>query len=60
VERWFAELTRKKIERGVHRSVQVLERDIRGRFTGWNENPGPFVRTKTADEIPGEVAAFRR
>ena len=29
VERWFAELTRQLIERGDHRSVQALERDIR-------------------------------
>ncbi|RSS73984.1 IS630 family transposase, partial [Streptomyces sp. WAC05292] len=29
VERWFAELTQKKLKRGVHRSVQALERDIR-------------------------------
>jgi hypothetical protein len=29
VERWFAELTRQLIQRGDHRSVQALERDIR-------------------------------
>jgi len=28
VERWFAELTRKQIQRGVHRSVAELEADI--------------------------------
>src|ERR1035441_1301065 len=30
VERWFAELTTKKIKRGAHTSVPALERDIRG------------------------------
>src|SRR5215217_4823043 len=29
VERWFAELTRKQIQRGVHTSVKQLEADIR-------------------------------
>ena len=31
VQRWFAELTAKKLRRGVHRSVQALERDILNR-----------------------------
>ncbi|SFK22974.1 DDE superfamily endonuclease [Bradyrhizobium sp. Gha] len=29
IERWFAELTRKQIQRGVHTSVRQLEADIR-------------------------------
>lgn len=41
VERWFAELTTKKIKRGAHRSVQGLERDIRAWVVTWNENPAP-------------------
>ncbi len=60
VERWFAELTTKKLRRGIHRSVQALERDIRGWLTGWNEHPRPFVWTKTADEILDKVAAYCR
>jgi transposase len=51
VERWFAELTRQLIERGDHRSVHALERDIRTWVTAWNENPKPFVWTKTAEQI---------
>ena len=51
VERWFAELTRQLIERGDHRSVQALERDIRAWVTAWNDNPKPFVWTKTAERI---------
>jgi transposase len=39
VERWFAELTQKKLKRGVHRSVQALERDIRNWLTDWNHRP---------------------
>ena len=51
VERWFAELTRQLIERGDHRSVRALERDIRAWVTAWNEDPKPFVWTKTAEQI---------
>ncbi|MFJ3206235.1 IS630 family transposase [Streptomyces sp. NPDC086989] len=60
VERWFAELTHKKLKRGVHRSVQALERDIRTWLADWNEQPRPFVWTKTADEILDKVAAYCR
>ncbi|KPI07721.1 hypothetical protein OV450_3531 [Actinobacteria bacterium OV450] len=58
VERWFAELTQKKLKRGVHRSVQALERDIRAWLTDWNNQPRPFIWTKTADEILDKVAAY--
>ncbi|MFC5805890.1 IS630 family transposase, partial [Streptomyces formicae] len=47
VERWFAELTTKKLRRGVHRSVQALERDIRTWLADWNTNSRPFTWTKT-------------
>jgi transposase/transcriptional regulator with XRE-family HTH domain len=60
VERWFAELTQKKLKWGVHRSVQVLEHDIRAWLADWNEHPRPFVWTKTADEILDRVAAYCR
>ncbi|MET9675962.1 IS630 family transposase [Streptomyces sp. NPDC006482] len=60
VERWFAELTTKKLRRGVHRSVQALERDIRAWLTDWNDHPRPFVWTKTADEILDKAAAYCR
>ncbi|MET9512777.1 IS630 family transposase, partial [Streptomyces flavidovirens] len=60
VERWFAELTQKKLKRGVHRSVQALERDIRTWLADWNDHPRPFIWTKTADEILDKVAAYCR
>ncbi|QCX77881.1 Integrase core domain protein [Streptomyces sp. YIM 121038] len=60
VERWFAELTQKKLKRGVHHSVQALERDIRAWLADWNEHPRPFVWTKTADEILDKVATYCR
>lgn len=58
VERWFGELTTKKLRRGVHRSTRALERDIRDWVEQWNQNPRPFVWTKSADEILASVAAY--
>jgi transposase len=51
VERWFAELTNKKLRRGTHRSVRELNKDIRDWIAHWNENPRPYVWAKTADQI---------
>lgn len=51
VERWFAYLTDDLLRRGDHRSVQALERDLRTWVTAWNENPKPFIWTKTAEQI---------
>jgi transposase len=51
VERWFALLSDKKLRRGAHRSIQALEKDIRDWIKTWNENPRPFIWTKSADEI---------
>src|SRR5215210_7983892 len=58
VERWFAELTTKKLRRGAHRSVAQLNTDIRAWIETWNENPKRFVWTKTADEILDSIARY--
>lgn len=58
VERWFAELTRKKLQRGVHRSVAQLEADIRSFIECHNGNPKPFKWTKSADAILAAVKRF--
>ena len=58
VERWFAELTTKLLQRGVHTSVQALEADIRTWIETWNQDPKPFVWTKTADEILSSLARY--
>lgn len=60
VERWFAELTNKKLKRGTHRSVRALNQDIRDWIETWNENPRPFVWTKTADQILESIARYCR
>jgi len=58
VERWFAELTNKRIRRGVFRSVKDLETAIREFIEVHNEDPTPFVWTKTADQILASIARF--
>jgi transposase len=58
VERWFAELTTRKLRRSAHRSVTELEADIRKWINEWNADPKPFVWTKTADEILDTLAAY--
>ena len=44
-------LTEQLIRRGDHRSVYALEADIRAWVKNWNEDPKPFVWTKTAQDI---------
>ena len=58
VERWFGYLTDKKIRRGVHKSLQSLEADIRDWIDNWNENPRPFTWTKPAEEILNSLAEY--
>jgi transposase len=58
VERWFAEITNKRIRRGVFRSVKELEAAIREYIDVYNEAPKPFVWTRTADEILDSIARF--
>ena len=58
VERWFAELTRKKLQRGVHTSIKELEADIQAFIEKHNENPKPYKWVKSADEILASVKRF--
>ncbi len=58
VERWFAELTRKQLRRGVHTSIRQLETDIRAFIERHNDHPKPYRWTKSADEILSSVKRF--
>ena len=58
VERWFAELTERKLRRGTHRTVAELNTDIRGWIAAWNENPKPYVWVKTADQILDNLTQY--
>lgn len=55
VERWFGEITRKRIRRGTFKSVADLEQTIYDYVEQHNNNPKPFVWTKKADEIIEKV-----
>lgn len=56
VERWFALLSERSLKRGVHRSTRALETSIREFIDAHNQDPKPFVWTKSADAIIAAVA----
>jgi transposase len=58
VERFFAEITEKRIRRGVFRSVAALEAAIREYLEDYNRNPRPFVWTADADTTLGKIKAI--
>jgi transposase len=51
VERFFAEITRRRIRRGSFNSVGALERAILDYLEGHNADPKPFTWNATADSI---------
>ena len=51
VERWFREITEKRIRRGAFRSVKELERAIEEYLENHNANAKPFVWTASANLI---------
>lgn len=51
VERWFGELTGKRIRRGVFVSVEDLQIAIEEFLVAWNCDPKPFVWTATVESI---------
>jgi hypothetical protein len=46
------------VRHGVHKSVQALESAIRTWVNTWNDDPKPFVWTKTADEILDSLSRY--
>jgi transposase len=58
VERWFALLAEKQIKRGVHRSVHELKAAIEAFIQVHNNDPKPFIWTKTADAILQTIARY--
>lgn len=57
VERWFREITVKRIRRGVFKSVKELIQAITAYIEHHNKNPQPFVWTAKADDI---IEKYRR
>jgi transposase len=55
VERWFGEITRKRIRRGAFKSLEELTEAIHDYIKINNQNPKPFVWTKRVEEILEKV-----
>lgn len=60
VERWFGELTSKRVRRGSFGSVQELQKAILDFLETWNEKPKPFVWTATVESIQQKLARCRQ
>jgi transposase len=60
VERWFGELTSKRIRRDSFGSVPELKQAIDEFLAAWNEAPKPFVWTATVDSIVAKLAKCRQ
>src|SRR4029077_3911319 len=59
VERWFAEITRKRIRRGTFRSVRDLVQAIQEYIRENNKNPRPFQWVATANTILRKVRKYQ-
>ena len=60
VERWFGELTGKRIRRGTFISVADLVAAIDDYLGAWNTNPKPFVWTATVDSIVEKLSRCKQ
>ena len=59
IERWFGELTGKRVRRGSFANVDELQQAITEFLAAWNEQPKPFVWTATVDRIQEKLARCR-
>jgi transposase len=60
VERFFAEITRKRIRRSAFKSVAELKNAIMEYLENHNADPKPFIWTKSASEILEKVARAKQ
>ena len=60
IERWFAELTNKRIRRDSFLSVEDLIAAINEFLAAWNEKPRPFVWTATVETIVAKLVRCRQ
>ncbi len=56
VERFFRDITDRRIRRGIFMSVSELTKAIYDFLEHYNDNPKPFVWTKTADQILAKLS----
>lgn len=59
IERWFAEITRKRIRRGTFRSVPELIKAIKEYVRKYNRNPRPFQWVASASQIIRKVNKYK-
>ncbi|WP_445183428.1 IS630 family transposase [Pseudonocardia sp. Cha107L01] len=59
IERWFTELTDRRLRRGVFTSVADLTNAITTRAEHWNDDPKPFIWKATAQDIITKVQRGR-
>lgn len=59
IERWFAEITTKRIRRGTFHSVRELIRAIENYIRHNNEDPKPFVWTARASSILRKLKKYK-
>src|SRR5437016_3030812 len=60
IERWFGELTSKRIRRDSFLSVDEVIACINDFLAAWNENPRPFVWTATVESIVAKLGRCRQ
>src|SRR5206468_9756684 len=60
IERWFAEITRKRIRRGTFRSITELTAAIEDYISTYNQNPQPFHWIASASRIIRKVNKYKR
>jgi transposase len=58
VERWFAELQRRCLDRGVFCSLDDLTTALEDWIKIWNASARPFKWTKTADQIIDRICRY--
>jgi transposase len=55
IERWFAEITNKRIRRGSFNSLKELENAITEYIVSWNKSGKRFCWTKTFDDVQDSI-----
>jgi transposase len=59
IERWFGEITNKRIRRESRESAGQLKKAIKDFISGWNKSGRCFKRTKKPDEILAKIRKAR-
>jgi transposase len=58
VERWFAEIQRRCLDRGVFCSLEELTTALQQWIKLWNDSARPFKWTKTPDQIIDAICRY--